>query len=199
MTRDTPQIKHHHTKSHLAFSWWSFKSSTNVIHCHPMSLLSTQFISYLAFFLAMILFSAHSSGSLYFTLITLMMEAARTSEKLVNFSQTTRCYNPEDSHLRTHHRENLKSYSILCLLESGSPGNLCWNFLWYFLADSYLKESSTKHTCCSIVYLTRAMLYSTECLTEKCANKNRQMWWCVGEVCYHWLLLLQRCCRSMLG
>jgi hypothetical protein len=40
----------------------------------------------------------------------LMMEAARTSETLVNFYQTTRRYNPEDSHLRTHHRENLKPY-----------------------------------------------------------------------------------------
>jgi hypothetical protein len=39
-----------------------------------------------------------------------MMEAARTSETLVNFYQTTRRYNPEDSNLRTHHRENLKSY-----------------------------------------------------------------------------------------
>jgi hypothetical protein len=41
-----------------------------------------------------------------------MMEAARTSETLVNFYQTTRRYNPEDSHLRTHCRENLKSYFI---------------------------------------------------------------------------------------
>jgi hypothetical protein len=32
-------------------------------------------------------------------LITLMMKAARTSETLVNFYQTTQCYNPEDSHL----------------------------------------------------------------------------------------------------
>jgi hypothetical protein len=37
-------------------------------------------------------------------------EVARTSETLVNFYQTTRRYNPEDSHLRTHRRENLKSY-----------------------------------------------------------------------------------------
>jgi hypothetical protein len=39
-----------------------------------------------------------------------MMEAARTSETLVNFYQTARRYNPEDSHLRTHRREKLKSY-----------------------------------------------------------------------------------------
>jgi hypothetical protein len=38
------------------------------------------------------------------------MEAARTSETLVNFYQTSRRYNPEDSHLRTHRRENFKSY-----------------------------------------------------------------------------------------
>jgi hypothetical protein len=43
-------------------------------------------------------------------LIALMMEAARTSETLVNVYQTTRRYNLEDSHLRTNRRENLKSY-----------------------------------------------------------------------------------------
>jgi hypothetical protein len=36
-----------------------------------------------------------------FRAIALMMEAARTSETLVNFYQTTRRYNPEDSHLST--------------------------------------------------------------------------------------------------
>jgi hypothetical protein len=45
-----------------------------------------------------------------------MMEAARTSETLVNFYQTTRCYNPEDSSLHTHRRENLKSYSEVMLV-----------------------------------------------------------------------------------
>jgi hypothetical protein len=40
-----------------------------------------------------------------------MMEAARTSETLENFYQTTR-RNQEDSHLRTHRRENLKSYFV---------------------------------------------------------------------------------------
>jgi hypothetical protein len=36
--------------------------------------------------------------------IALMMEAASTSETSVNFYQTTRCYNPEDSHLHTRNR-----------------------------------------------------------------------------------------------
>jgi hypothetical protein len=40
------------------------------------------------------------------------MEAARTFETLVNFYQTTWRYKPEDSHLRTHRRENLKSYLL---------------------------------------------------------------------------------------
>jgi hypothetical protein len=41
-----------------------------------------------------------------------MMEAANTSESLVNLSQKTRRNNPEDSHLHTHRRESLKSYYI---------------------------------------------------------------------------------------
>jgi hypothetical protein len=49
-------------------------------------------------------------------LISLITEAANTSEMSVIFYQTTRRYNPEDSHLSTHRRENLKSYSQLrCL------------------------------------------------------------------------------------
>jgi hypothetical protein len=44
--------------------------------------------------------------------IALMMEAAVTSEKSVNFYQTTRGNNPEDSHLHTRRRENLKSHSF---------------------------------------------------------------------------------------
>jgi hypothetical protein len=40
----------------------------------------------------------HHQGDL--DLMALMMEAARTSETLVNFYQTTLRYNPENSHLR---------------------------------------------------------------------------------------------------
>jgi hypothetical protein len=44
--------------------------------------------------------------------IALMMEAARATEKLVNFYQTTWRYNPGDSHLRTHHRGHLKLHNV---------------------------------------------------------------------------------------
>jgi hypothetical protein len=46
----------------------------------------------------------------YGGLVVLMMEAAST-ETSVNFYQTTPRNNPEDSHLRTHIRENLKSHN----------------------------------------------------------------------------------------
>jgi hypothetical protein len=42
-----------------------------------------------------------------------MIKAASTSETSVNFYQTTRRNNPEDSHIHTRRRENLKSTSDL--------------------------------------------------------------------------------------
>jgi hypothetical protein len=49
--------------------------------------------------------------------IALMMEAENTSETFVNFYQTTWHNIPEDSHLHTHCRENLKSHQIkTCLV-----------------------------------------------------------------------------------
>jgi hypothetical protein len=51
-------------------------------------------------------------------IIALLMEAARSSETLVNFYQATRRCNPEDSHLRIHRLENLKSYLVVCLIRN---------------------------------------------------------------------------------
>jgi hypothetical protein len=51
-----------------------------------------------------------------YVIIAVMIEATSTSETKVNFYQTTRCYNPEDSHLHTHRRENIKSYMKMLLL-----------------------------------------------------------------------------------
>jgi hypothetical protein len=46
----------------------------------------------------------------FYRAIALMMEAASTSETSVNFCQTTRRNNSEDSPLHTPRRENLKSH-----------------------------------------------------------------------------------------
>jgi hypothetical protein len=50
--------------------------------------------------------------------MALMMEAARISETLVNFYQTTRCYNPEDSNLQLEcksekHFHNLRDIGLV--------------------------------------------------------------------------------------
>jgi hypothetical protein len=55
-------------------------------------------------------------------IISLMMEAASTSETLVNFYQITRRNIPEDS-LHTRRRENLKSHQIE---ECSSDGEYRW-------------------------------------------------------------------------
>jgi hypothetical protein len=39
-----------------------------------------------------------------------IMEAARSSETLVNFYQTTQRYNPEDSHLRSRYKFNKENW-----------------------------------------------------------------------------------------
>jgi hypothetical protein len=73
-----------------------------------MSLLSInlRWINFLLFFVEFEVLTAVSTKITVFwvvapcSLVALMMEAARTSETLVNFYQTTRRYNPESSHLR---------------------------------------------------------------------------------------------------
>jgi hypothetical protein len=71
-----------------------------------------------------------------------MMEAAKTSETLVNFYQTTRRYNPEDSHLRTHRRENLKSYKVVIY-----AGSLTFPLKEQTVRRKYVKERrNNKHS-----------------------------------------------------
>jgi hypothetical protein len=48
-----------------------------------------------------------------------MMEAENSSETSVNFYQTTRRNNPEDSHLHTRRRENLKSHILFDIILAG--------------------------------------------------------------------------------
>jgi hypothetical protein len=58
------------------------------------------------------------AASIIRAMIALIMEAVSTSETSVNFYHTTRHNNPEDSHLHTRRRENLKSYIILNLYQT---------------------------------------------------------------------------------
>jgi hypothetical protein len=55
-----------------------------------------------------------------------MMEAASTSEMLVNFYQTTQRYNPEDSHLHIRRRENFKSYKSVPSSDQWHSSKLFW-------------------------------------------------------------------------
>jgi hypothetical protein len=56
-----------------------------------------------------------------------MMEAESTSETSVNFYQIARRYNPEESHLHTPLRENLKSYTVIKL----PAGNFLTSCVYY--------------------------------------------------------------------
>jgi hypothetical protein len=52
------------------------------------------------------------------------MKAANTSETSVNFYQTTWRNNPEDRHVHTRRRENLKShFHVLLILKYTCPRN----------------------------------------------------------------------------
>jgi Na+/phosphate symporter len=53
--------------------------------------------------------SAVLAASIIRIISVLMTEAVSASETSVNFHQSTRRYNPEDSHLHTRRRNNLKS------------------------------------------------------------------------------------------
>jgi hypothetical protein len=58
-------------------------------------------------------------------LIALMMEAVSTSKTSVSLYQTTRRNIPEDSHLHTRRRENLKLHQLLKLIDNLAFSLLC--------------------------------------------------------------------------
>jgi hypothetical protein len=71
-------------------------------------------------------------------LIALMMEAVSTSKTSVNFYQTTRRNNPEDSHLHTRRRESLKSHKNKKYLRLVSS-------VFYFYVPVYYNNILKKH------------------------------------------------------
>jgi hypothetical protein len=65
--------------------------------------------------------------SLHLHVIALITETASASGTSVNVHQSTRRYNPDDSHLYSRRRENLKSHLHLIMLLSGYEYKL-WSF-----------------------------------------------------------------------
>jgi hypothetical protein len=68
---------------------WSYSARGNVLRLRKTTPLVTFLVGWLV---------GRSVGWLRGLLITLIMEAVRTTETLVNFYHTTGRYNPEDSH-----------------------------------------------------------------------------------------------------
>jgi hypothetical protein len=54
------------------------------------------------------------------------MEAARTSETLVNFYQTTRRYNPEDGHLQTIIQPLTNTFSVVIIRNQDTKCEKCY-------------------------------------------------------------------------
>jgi hypothetical protein len=59
---------------------------------------------------------------------------------LVNFYQTTRRYNPEDNHLRTHRRENLKELNTFKVLDKTVEYQTKW---FHHIKTKWMKEDFT--------------------------------------------------------
>jgi hypothetical protein len=72
----------------------------------------------------------------------LMMEAANTSETLVNVYQTTQRFNPQDSQLPSRRRENLKSYYTCPVLDDVSvlitEPDLNWLVFFIYLLPVFI-------------------------------------------------------------
>jgi hypothetical protein len=102
--------------------------------------------------------------------IALVMVAARTSETLVNFYQTTWRYNPEDSHLCTHRRENLKSYYVhpCCSMPLVRTNNQSISQSMFYCTNTLKLSHWTCTSMHLIFYLLIILLQKIETLQEPC-------------------------------
>jgi hypothetical protein len=75
-----------------------------------------------------------------------MMEAASTSETLVNFHQTARRNIPQDGHLHTRRRENLKSQKF---------STSCPSIWWLHQQNWYLMQRSGGQDVCMTSFLCK--------------------------------------------
>jgi hypothetical protein len=100
------------------------------------------------------------SEGLAASIIALMIETARTSKTSVNFYHTTRRYNSEDSHLRAHRRENLRSYvDAHCTLNSISFALYSTQIVLINDSRNALEQTRFK-LACQILRSTRSSEFS---------------------------------------
>jgi hypothetical protein len=99
-----------------------------------------------------------------------MMEAARTSEMLVNFYQTTRRYNPEDSHLTTGSMSPGDS-TLQAGHDSVLPNLICSKFIIIFPSHSTLFSSFEVESAS----LQNLMYYHQELMTPAVLQTLRRI------------------------
>jgi hypothetical protein len=116
-------------------------------------------------------------------LIALMMEAARTSETLVNFYQTTLCYNPEDSNLllpyytvlQPRRQQSSTITSTVIHASSCHPiehGKTAFNYLLN-RAEKYPLSSTNKKAELNIIkQIARENEYDNSILSKKTHKKQ---------------------------
>jgi hypothetical protein len=130
----------------------------------------------------------------------LMMEAARTSETLVNFYQTTRCSNPEDSNLHTHRRENLKSYLDYSMMVTVIIMELKRLLFSYFLRvrivaarpECHMSHEDYSYSNCFKITNSRLFIVNIPCFTTNSVVSDN-----FSEACksLHLLLFTNYCTR----
>jgi hypothetical protein len=110
------------------------------------------------------------------------MDAASTSETSVNFYQTTRRNNPEDSHLHTRRRENLKSYqytSVSSCLHQGAPCVLC-------NADFFTQLVNALLSCLCMLDVPPFITLTISGAQHKDATVNEEVWGFRGQMMMRW-------------
>jgi hypothetical protein len=91
-----------------------------------------------------------------------MMEAASTSETSVSFYQTSRRYNPGDSHLHNRCRENLKSY-ITLIYFTWRLSLICKTYTLFNVGKGRFSDEGTNTVSCAVhfwIYATKCISYS---------------------------------------
>jgi hypothetical protein len=123
-----------------------------------------------------------------------MMEAARTSETLVNFYQTTRRYNPEDNHLRNqrdlfsdcHIRETTRNKKLMCWCMHVRMHTCIYECLCYvclLTLGNLRKYSVIRDTSC---FLGLIWILVTNLLLKR--PLERQSWRC--RIILKWICLI---------